>query len=185
VKVNFDATLDDFVDVSNRAIARSKTIKSFRFSEKLSSIACALVCAVVLGLRWQGSSPHKLLVGVIAALLFLILFWALNYVIWQPLRTRRLRRLCQERLGTEYPVAVEIEVTESDIITRQLGSEYRQAWGSISDIEEQEDCIEIRGRGGLLVVRGRAFHSDEERREFLRLCEKWSGHSPERFIPQL
>jgi len=184
VKVSFDATLDDFVDASNRVFARSKAIKSFRSFDKQFSIVCALICGLSWGFRWEGTFLSKSLAGAIAALLFLGFFLALNHVLWQPLRIRRSRRLCREQLGTQCPVTVEIEVAESGIHFRQLDSEHHCTWKSITSIEERDDCIEIWRQGRLLVVRGRAFHSDEERKDFLHLCEKWSGHSPDRFIPQ-
>ena len=171
MKVEFDATLDDFVDLANRVSERSKALKSSR--RKLIGF-CAVMCGFVfvISAHGFGSLWADVIVGCIGALISVAVYSALLRII-RPLFKGRFRALYREQYGTDGPIRVEVEITESEILVRQHGIQIVFGWKSVRAIEERGDSIELWRPGGPLIVRGRAFDSMEKRSEFLDLCKKW------------
>ena len=62
--VQFDATLDDFVDVTTRGLSRSKQIRKWRWDGLLTTGLMAWLAIYAL---FPGPSANKMLVGFIAA----------------------------------------------------------------------------------------------------------------------
>jgi hypothetical protein len=170
VKVEFDATLDDFVDVQNRV----------RVNWRRTAVASVLF-GVLIGSICFGTPVERAFEGCINALFYGILL-LVSPLIVRPLEKLILRRRFyryRERIQTGRPVKVEVEITELGVLVRQLGTQRLYDWKRVQSVEERGDSIELWiKRWHLhrpLIVRGRAFDSIAHRSEFLDLCKKWSN----------
>jgi hypothetical protein len=85
---------------------------------------------------------------------------------------KRLRELHREKLGGSGPFVCEVELTPVGVWVRQLNTQVTHEWESVKEIQETADSVDIITRhGGGVVVRNRAFKSDEERRKFIELAQ--------------
>lgn len=161
MKVQFEFTLDDMVDVAERALDKSRLAASLR----LRGVAVMVLLAGALGyLVMAGPASHRLAFAVVLGLVVA----ALYPKALRTARQQRLRRLYRERLGSSGPFTCEVEIAPSGITTSQVGAHTTREWASIAAIEDRGDSIEFVTRGaGTVVVRNRAFRSREEWREFL------------------
>src|SRR6266480_1607732 len=112
--VQFDATIDDLVDVSMRSSADSKTMRLW---------------------RWQGAALTGLLVGFPAYILFTgttvvrfgiacgagIVGVALHIWTYRESFRERLHKLVREQIGTDRPFTVTVELLDTGISFRQMG----------------------------------------------------------------
>jgi hypothetical protein len=167
MKVHFDFTIEDMVDVTERATGRSAVVRSWRW--RSTAIACG-VTALAVYLLSPGSEGFRLFAACIAIGLGLTFFPA-NM---DRARRSRLRRFLRERLGGEGPFRCEVELKPEGVWVSQAGTQSLREWSSIASIEEGPEAVEIVPRSaGSLVVRNRAFSSPAERAEFVRLARSY------------
>ena len=173
MKVQFDFTIDDMVDVSERATGRSALVRSWRW--RSTFVACGLT-ALMVYLVTSGSEGLRLFTACIAIGLGLSIFPSSM----ERARKSRLRRFLRERLGGDGPFRCEVELKPDGVAVSQAGTQSLRQWSAIAAIEETADAIEIIPRGaGTLVVRNRAFGSPAERAEFVRLARSYiAGKAP-------
>jgi hypothetical protein len=171
MKVRFDFTLEDLVDSSERALSRSRTIRSLRMKSRLLS---AFLCGVVVFLAKAGPPETKLLWAGI----FAILAAAAHPYLVGRTRRRQLLKVFRERFSGPGPFTCEVELTSSGVTINQAGTQSTRPWSKIAEVKDAEDSIEIISpQTGFIVVRNRAFGSTEERRQFLELARKYAGAS--------
>jgi hypothetical protein len=173
MKVHFDFTIDDMVDVTERATGRSPLIRSWRW--RSTAIACA-VSALAVYLLSPGSEGFRLFAACIAIGLGMTFFPA-NL---ERARRSRLRRFLRERLGSDGPFRCEVELKPEGVAVSQAGTQSLREWSTIVSIEDGPEAVEIVPRSaGSLVVRNRAFSSPAERTEFIRLARSYiAGKAP-------
>jgi len=88
---------------------------------------------------------------------------------------KRLRKFYQDRLGSDGPFSVEVELSDNGILVACLGSEIRFNWQNIVEIVDSPLDIEFNERyGGIAVVRKRGL-SGEEVFRFLNEARKYHG----------
>ncbi len=173
MKVEFDATLDDFVDLNMRVRKRSRALRR-------SNWKMATVFALLMGFMGftQGAGPllANVLTGcrdaAIAGVAFILLLSALR-----PWEKWRIRKFYREQLATDGPIKIEVEISDSGVLVKQHGAQITYGWKSINSVEDSGDAIEIWKAGGPIVVRNRAFNSPGTRIEFLELCRNWAFSS--------
>lgn len=174
MKVKFDFTLEDLVDVSQRSLARSRVARSWRWQ----GYAVAGLIGGLLGLVLvPGSGWTKLLIGAAAALLFVVYY----HFTQKSSQNRKLLEYMRENHGGDGPFTCEVELTESGLITTQMGTRIKREWRNVKGIEEASDAVEIALNEGLLVVRDRAFHSAAEKQQFIALARRYfeqGRHTP-------
>jgi hypothetical protein len=163
VKVAFDFSLDDLVDASERTLARSRVARGWRSQ--------ALWMSALLGgaLVWlmRGDLFLGMLGGAVCA--------GLQFFFSRHTRKNRLQRYFRERLGGDGPYRCEVELTPEALITTQNGVRTVREWSSVEDIVDTQDAIEFHTRGaGTLVVRNRAFQSQEEWKAFLEAARQYA-----------
>ena len=166
IRVRFDATLDDFVDATQRLTARSRLMKGWRWKDT----AIAGVFGLILFFATTGGSfSTRLTWGLIGG--------AGTAAFYRPIQSvmlkRRLRQYFREQLKTAGPVPIEIEVGASGVSTWQLGAQATYGWESVEAIVDTPDSIDIFTKSGGTIVRNRAFRSGAERGEFLALARRY------------
>lgn len=162
MKVQFEATQDDLIDATQRFLARSKQIRSWRWKDLLySSVLFGLIGFLVYAL--QGRPMRGVACGILIAMVT-----ALLHIFHQRGRERRLRKFYQERLGTSVPFVCEVELTPVGVWVRQLNTQSILEWEIVAEVTETGDSVDIYTRnGGGVVVRKRAFSSAEEQAKFV------------------
>jgi hypothetical protein len=165
VRVEFNVTIDDFVDIAMRLSARSKVIRTWRWQGRVLTFFLTWFVGFVVT---SGSTITKLIVALVLAGAITILY----VTTYRRSHAKRLRELYRERLEINGPIKVEVEVTETNIIVKQMGNQTTYEWRNVKSIEEREDSIDVFLRdGGGIAVRKRGFGSNQETEEFLRLCK--------------
>ena len=75
--------------------------------------------------------------------------------------------------GSEGPFTCTVELTREGVVVRQPNTRSLHEWANLVSIEETAGSIDFRSRTRYLVVRDRAFRSDEERDEFLATARRY------------
>jgi hypothetical protein len=168
MKVEFDFTLDDLVDVTERAGARSGVMRSLR-SQGL--ILVCLTGAVVAFATVSGSTERRLFAATVAAVACALIYpFSMSRA-----RKSRLRQYFREQFGGDGPYTCEVELTPAVLITAQAGTRAERAWSTVTAIRETPDSVDFAFKGsGSLVVRHRAFRSPEERSAFVQLARSYA-----------
>ncbi|HKQ03831.1 MAG TPA: YcxB family protein [Blastocatellia bacterium] len=167
--VEFNATLDDLVDVTMRSLARSKLLRPWNWKGLLTTVLLA-------GLPWfaimQGSLGRRLFVGVAVA----IIAAAIYLLTYESTVEKRVRKLCLKLVGEDKPFRVEVELAEAGIRISQLKEQYTCDWGTIIEMEETEEAIYFyRREGGGFAVRKRGFGTMAEKEQFVEMAKRQVG----------
>jgi hypothetical protein len=164
MKVTFEATLDDFVDVMVRSNPRTQEWYARLI---LSVIANAVLGVIVSQYLWNNWTLSSIMGLVLATYIP-----AANYNIVE----RRARNLYRNTYRIHGPVQVDVEVTERGLSIKQFGMTTIYDWNTVRLQEETDDAIYFRAAfGNLCAVRKRAFASEAEKNEFIELANRyWS-----------
>ena len=169
MQVQFDATLDDYVDVLMRSIAVSKAARNWRWK---GSIIFGLLVGFSVFLILTGSNVRKLGAGVLAFLLVTVA----NLAYYKSSYRKRVRKLLKEQMGTEGPFRIQVELTESGISFEQQKMRQIHDWSTLERYEETDDAIYFWKRDrSVMAVRKRAFESRANQDEFLEFARKHMG----------
>ena len=169
MKVGFDFTLDDMVDVAERAAQRSGTVTRTRSQARLG---VSVVSAVFVWLILPGEQWFRLLAAGAAA----AIGWYTYPADLRKTHRRKLRKYFVEQFGGEGPFHCDVELTPEGLVTEQAGSRTVRAWSTVTAVLETPNSIDFVCRGsGSLVVRNRAFASREQYDEFLRTARNYAN----------
>ena len=169
MKVSFDFTTDDLVEVAERALERSRASRSLRSAGLWGW--CAL-CAGGSYLVVPASLPLRLAAAAMAAVLVVVLYPSET----ARFRKKHLKQHYRERFGGDGPFTCEVELRPEGLSMVQAGTRVLHEWPLITEIVETPDSVDFVARGGgSLAVRNRAFRSPQQRAEFLRLARSYSG----------
>jgi hypothetical protein len=169
MQVQFDATIDDYVDVVLRSVAGSKAVKAWRWQ---GSIVAGLLVGLSVFLILTGSIVRKLVAGGLAFLLVTVA----NLAYYKSSYRKRARKLIREQLGTEGPFRIRVELTESGITFEQQETRLIQEWSTFERYEETDDAIYFLKRDrSVMAVRKRAFESKASQDQFLEFARKHMG----------
>jgi len=169
VKVKFDFTLDDLVDVTERATGRSNVMRTLR----LQGVAIvSLTGAVLTFFGVHGSTEQRLVAAALVAAACAVIYpFGMRYA-----RKSRLRQYFREQFGGDGPYNCEVELTPTALVTVQGGTRAERAWSTVSAIHETPDSVDFVFKGsGSVVVRNRAFRSPEERSAFIRVARTYAA----------
>jgi hypothetical protein len=168
MKVEFNYTIEDMVDVQLRLLKSSRAARAWRWRDLVmtSLLTGAFLFAVI-----PEGITGRIIMGSIGLLLGGVLYPILNEITVK----RRLRNWCEEHVGSDKTFTCEVELTQSGIHTKSNGTQIIYAWENLKDIKETEDSVDIYfEKGGLLAVRNRAFASPDEHRRFIDLTKQYS-----------
>ena len=167
MRVQFEFTQEDSIDVTQRVLARSKVVHSWRWK---GLVANAILSWTVwtLAFGFFTASPLKgALTGLIVA--------GVSALLYPGARKRavekRLRSFHKEKFGELNSFICEVELTPTGVWTRQMNRQTTHEWKSIAEIVVTEDSVDIFTRdGGGVIVRNRAFASAADRMRFIELA---------------
>jgi len=169
MKVTFEATVDDFIDVTLRSVPRGGVYYfNLLFTALVVGVAYAAIGYWFFSQRWIAA-----VIGFVIGVVMMVVY---NY----NARTRKLREYYQERKLVNGPVKIEVEIGEDGLTFRQDGDTVTTAWSNIEKIDETDDAIYFQRRGNIFsAVRKRGFASDLEKEEFLILAKRlMQEHAP-------
>jgi hypothetical protein len=166
MRVQFEYTLDDVVDVQLRALKRSAAARAWRWRDLLLT---SLVSGVLLFAIIPGETASRLIVGVIGLILGAVIYPIMN----ERTVKQRLKKLCEENAGPDKVFICEVELRESGVHISQNGMEITYKWENVAEVKETEDSVDIyAAKGGLVVVRKRAFNGLAEQKHFIDLATR-------------
>jgi YcxB-like protein len=167
MRVQFEFTVDDVVDVQLRALRRSRAARSWRWRDLITT--SVLTGAVLFAVIPEGIFG-RLVMGGLGLALGGLLYALLN----ERTVKRRLRKLYEENAGSDNTFLCEVELNESGIHIKQNGMEIIYTWANVKEIQETEDSVDIYTRkGGCVVVRKRAFNGPGEQQQFIELANQY------------
>src|SRR5882724_1061273 len=168
MRVEFNYTIDDILDVQMRLLKRSREARAWRWRNLTltSLLSGAFLFAVI-----PEGIIGRLVMGSIGVLSGAAVYLALNDVTVK----RRLRKWCEENAGTDRIFTCDVELSDSGVHTNSNGTQIIYAWANVNEIKETEDSVDIYfEKGGLVVVRNRAFTSPADRERFIELAKQYS-----------
>jgi len=169
MRVQFNYTIDDIVDLQMRLLKRSRVARAWRWRNlALTSLLAGAFLFAVIPERITG----RIVMGTIGVLSGAAVYLALNDVIVK----RRLRKWCEENAGTDRIFTCDVELSDSGVHTNSNGTQIIYAWSNVNEIKKTEDSVDIYfEKGGLVVVRNRAFTSPADRQRFIELAKQYSA----------
>jgi hypothetical protein len=167
MRIEFNYTIEDLVDVQLRVLKRSRAVRAWRLRDlaMTSLLSGGFLFAVI-----PEGITGRIIMGSIGLLLGAVLYPVLNEMTVK----RRLRKWCKENAGSDKTFTCEVELNQSGIHAKSNGTQIIYAWENVTDIQETQDSVDIYSeRGGIVVVRNRAFTSPEERLQFIGLASQY------------
>jgi hypothetical protein len=167
MQVEFDATLQDCVDVTKRSLERSN---KFRREVFIGATKTAL---------WLGLPPliwpfwlfrTRIWVGIVGAALGA----AIHLLTYRKRVEAELFKAWEKLLDGKERIRVEVNLSERGIAVSQMDAQNLYSWSMVSSLEETDDAIYFDKTDGLfLAVRTRAFAGKEEQRCFLEVARNY------------
>jgi hypothetical protein len=167
--VQFEFTQEDSIDATQRFLARSEIVRSWRLKGMLFTAVLAWLLVFIVFLR--ASMPvYGVVFGLTAAVISGLIYPSL----YKSGVERRLRKLHEEKFGASDIFICEVEITPIGVWVRQTNKQITYEWESVEEIKETEDSLDIFTRdGGGVIVRKRAFASAAEQRQFKELAQSY------------
>ena len=168
MRVQFDYTIDDLVDVQMRLLKRSRAVQAWRWRD-------LVLTSLLTGVLLFALIPQEIIVRIIVGIIGLLLGAVLYPVVNEMTVKRRLRKWTEENVGSARTFTCEVELDESGLHTQSNDAQIIFDWRNVEEIKETEDSVDIYfAKGGLMVTRNRAFTSTEERQRFIELAKQYS-----------
>ena len=173
MRVRFEFTVEDLVDVGERTVSRSSVVLQLRRTAVwIWSVAAGLLALAAVPLPWPGRLASAAgAAGIVAAV----------YPRFRRAAVAdRLKAYWKERLAGGGPFTCDVELDATGITVEQFGTKSTVAWPDVRSVADTPDSVEIATRrGSLVVVRNRAFPTPDERARFLAFArERIAGAAP-------
>lgn len=172
MRIQFQATVEDFVDVHERAIARSRLVRSWhREGAVVTALACGLLTSIVVFILTYVMWP------LVPALMWSIGSGLITGAIAgnqhrQKVR-QRLYSYYQEVFGERQSLPCEVELGDAGLMVKQLGTQIMFEWPNVEEMRETEDAVEFyMYERGAVLVKKRYFASVEELQQFLDVARQ-------------
>ena|SRR5215468_2326555 len=170
MKVTFQTTADDFVDIAMRIRTRKVDLNYF-LNLALTAIGAGALCGgpiYYIARVWQPT-----VIAFVAAAAGILIY---NYG-W---RERYIRDVYTKK--KYLPAFVTVEITDEGISFDQRTGKHRELffrpWDAIESIQETPDAIYFKRKNGMhSAVRKRGFESDEQAKEFLDQAHQYLDSS--------
>jgi hypothetical protein len=161
MKVQFEFTVQDLAEVAGKITSDSPVVRASRSNARI-------VWAAMIGLAAFGIVPVSFVGRVLAG----VAAFAISTLAWKQQATRApnsvMIKYYREQLGGDGPFTCEVELCDTDLRTRQFGTETVHPWSQVVSSELVPEGIEFRIKPmGLVLVRDHAFTSPEKKELFL------------------
>jgi len=166
VRVSFDATLDELVEVMLRYQNATRAARSWRRTSMLSSgVVIGVLFLLVSSPVWrQGQGGF----GLFAITLFLaVLVGFLAGRAHDHSQMRRVRQYLAEQLRGTQTLRCEIELRPSGVWIQQDNVEMLFKWSEVLAVDDGATGVEIVFKNSLAIARNRAFSTPAQRDTFL------------------
>ena len=164
MKVKFDATFEDFVDVCKRSQETSWSWSSYLV---LVFVVVAFSASIAGLLHWIFQNWFTTVLAALGG----CAGGAYSIIKSQD---KLVRDHLKKQVDQNAPIPTEVEVSEMGVSTKCLGHTVVQEWSTIDRIEETDDAIYFRNTfGQYCSARKRGFASEDEMREFLSLARSF------------
>ena len=167
MRVEFEFTQEELMDVHWRALKRSKAVASFRRREWLYFSLIWWVFAFVI--FFGKGMVVALSISALSALIAAGLYPAIHQIVMES----RLRKLFREKLDPKEPLVCEVELTPAGVWVRHAKTQTTYEWECVEAINLSEGDVEIIAKSGGVMVRSRAFESEDDRQQFLHLANSY------------
>ena len=176
MRVEFDATLDELVDVNMRLAEHTVAFRRQRLWSQAFVGGCLTVALVATVIARGGLLPPTtvaIVVGgaVVGGVLLGYLYG--HFHNWYI--RRNYRQMVNEMLGGAESVRCEFEPRPDVLWCRTTSVEMSFAWSRLKRVHDEGSSVELWFDPGLAVVRNRAFLRAEDRRDFIEAVTKFSG----------
>jgi hypothetical protein len=170
MRIQFEATLEDYLDVHERLMARSKVARSWQRQGAAATALLSGLLAGVIVFILSRTTESGLVGGIIAATVGAVISGLMH----RNTVKRRMYKYWREQFGDRTTFMVEMEITESGIWTSQMGTQSTYEWANVEEIKETEETIQFYMRnGGAVFVRKRAFKSPEDEQQFIGHAQRY------------
>jgi hypothetical protein len=172
----FDCTLDDFVDVTWRSLARSREF--WRQQHTITAILATLSAFLLVFLLPNDPPGAAWAAGAAAATAMVVL-----RRVRLPVHARAgIRRLLRDRHG-DGPHACTIDLHDEGLFVRQLDHLRHLPWLDVLTVRELGGDLEIATERSVVVVRDRAFADAAARRSFHDCAHRLAAAGGRRLPP--
>jgi hypothetical protein len=175
IRLEFDATLDDFLDVHMRQIRRWKASQGRRpHSMIFFGVTCGLLVAGVLdGLLGRPLGNDLVIAGVLGGFA-----GSVSGPMYDRNVASRTRRMLLQHYGGRLPMRIEIELRPTCLWIRQDGVELALDWTTARSVEETADGVGLWFHWGLVVARNRGFATSSDRARFVEQARAFIPDGP-------
>src|ERR1044072_6717467 len=142
MRIQFQATVEDFVDVRERSIARSRLARSWhREGSIVTALASGLLTGIVVFIFTYVIWPlAAALIGAIGAGVISAA------IAGNPHRERVRQRMYsyyREMFGERQSLPCEVELGEAGLLFRQLGTQILYEWPNVEEMRETADGVGV------------------------------------------
>lgn len=171
MKVEFDFSLDDLVEVTLCSIKDDSWLRKARLQSAIfSGLLFGLLGYVILPF----SREFKIIIGITLSLLAALIGLAK----YESGQKKRLRKALKEKISSEGPFHCLVEITESEFAISQLGETIIRKWEEIKEVIDDNDGVLVQTRNdSITVIRNRAFPTQETRLQFIELATHYMNQS--------
>jgi hypothetical protein len=181
-RVEFDATLDDFVDVNMRMVKATATYRQARSSYRwLFALVVAGTLAVVILRGDEVPSYLRIAMAALVAAAGGLVSGIFGGRFYDSYVSGHYRRMLRELFGTANALRCEFELRDEILWSRTIHSEVSFPWSRLTRVQDLPGAIELWFSPGLVVIRDRAFETPQHRETFLQGVRKHrdSASSPD------
>jgi len=165
MKIKYDSTIDEAVNVQLRSCELSKTARKWKWE--------GLIFAPLLFVGFYFGFPEEKTVKLVYATMASILFIVLYLCRYKKTLRKKIRKLVLEKLGTDKPIPSEFEFNEDGLIFRQSGTEIQLQWNTVKKISEDDKVLEfIINNGGIAIIPKRIFENEQQKNEWLTYAKQ-------------
>jgi hypothetical protein len=165
--VEFEVTVEETVEVTRRAIARTRTARAVRLRSCLTVAALAGAGTYFMPV---GDAEYRAIPAALAAAFGAVFAYLLDG--W--LIGRRTRAYIREMAGQRDSFPVRIAVMPDGVFTQSIGPDSLSRWENVTAVEVTEGGVDIwAGPLALVAVLRRGFGSDDEMERYVELVERY------------
>lgn len=166
ISVSFDYTLEEMLEVGLRTLKSSKTFRQTRLRSYLLTVVSTflLLCLIF---------TYPLYQRILNAAVFTAVWTLIYWLVQNQLTRRRLRKYYLEKISEPWPIHLVVELNERGVAAIEPESRTEVEWKAFAKVLEINGNVEfILKKGGLIIVRARAFTDDDCRQKFLTFAQQ-------------